>query len=61
MIRMLKSLPSTSPGPVLAVRPYCAPQHYWQVYFDGNRAIRETFSEAGYPTPEQHLVVSGRT
>ncbi|WP_253272444.1 mechanosensitive ion channel family protein, partial [Chromobacterium subtsugae] len=29
-------------GPVLAVRPYCAPEHYWQVYFDSNRAIRET-------------------
>src|SRR5437588_3107788 len=23
-------------GPVLAVRPYCANDHYWQVYFDGN-------------------------
>ena len=26
---------------------------YWQVYFDTNRAIRETFSTAGYPAPEQ--------
>jgi small conductance mechanosensitive channel len=44
-------------GPVLAVRPYCHTDHYWQVYFDTNRAIRETFGEAGYPVPEQHLVL----
>jgi small-conductance mechanosensitive channel len=44
-------------GPVLAVRPYCHTDHYWQVYFDTNRAIRETFGEAGFPVPEQHLVL----
>ena len=38
-------------GPVLCVRPYCANSHYWQVYFDTNRLIRETFGAAGYPTP----------
>ncbi len=27
-------------GPVLAVRPYCHTDHYWQVYFDSNRVIR---------------------
>jgi len=43
-----------SMGPVLAVRPYCANQFYWQVYFDTNRIIRETFGDAGYPVPEQH-------
>ena len=41
-------------GPVLAVRPYCHNDHYWQVYFDTNKIIRETFGEAGYPVPEQH-------
>jgi small conductance mechanosensitive channel len=41
-------------GPVLAVRPYCSNAHYWQVYFDANRVIRECFGEAGYPVPEQH-------
>jgi len=41
-------------GPVLAVRPYCAPAHYWQVYFDSNAAIRATFGEAGYPVAEAH-------
>jgi small conductance mechanosensitive channel len=44
-------------GPVLAVRPYCHTDNYWQVYFDTNRVIRESFGEAGFPVPEQHLVV----
>jgi small conductance mechanosensitive channel len=47
-------------GPVLAVRPYCHNDHYWQVYFDTNRLIRESFGEAGFAVPEQHLVVSNR-
>ena len=44
-------------GPVLAVRPYVHNDHYWQVYFDTNRIIREAFGEAKFPVPEQHLVV----
>ena len=44
-------------GPVLAVRPYCNTEHYWQVYFDTNRVIREIFSAAGYPVPEAHQVI----
>jgi small conductance mechanosensitive channel len=44
-------------GPVLAVRPYVNNDNYWQVYFDTNRVIRETFGEAGYPVPEQHMVM----
>jgi small conductance mechanosensitive channel len=44
-------------GPVLAVRPYCNNDHYWQVYFDANRAIREVFTEAGFSVPEQHLSI----
>ena len=44
-------------GPVLAVRPYCNNRDYWQVYFDTNRLIRETFGEAGYPVPGQHYVM----
>lgn len=42
-------------GPVLAVRPYCHNDHYWQVYFDTNRTIRDTFGEAGFPVPEEHV------
>ena len=41
----------TAAGPVLCVRPYCHNQHYWQVYFDTNRLIREAFGKAGYPVP----------
>jgi len=50
-------------GPVLAVRPYCNNEHYWQVYFDTNRTIRETFGAAGFPPAEQPIVVrtDGRT
>ncbi|HEY5975629.1 MAG TPA: mechanosensitive ion channel family protein [Geobacteraceae bacterium] len=38
-------------GPVLAVRPFCHNDHYWQVYFDGNRTIRESLAAAGFPSP----------
>ncbi|AJG23291.1 mechanosensitive ion channel family protein [Cupriavidus basilensis] len=46
-------------GPVLAVRPYCHTDHYWQVYFDSNRVIRESFGEAGFaaPMPAQLVVL----
>ncbi|WP_293760732.1 mechanosensitive ion channel family protein [uncultured Aquitalea sp.] len=44
-------------GPVLAVRPFCKPEDYWQVYFDSNRTIRETLSAANFPSPEQAMVV----
>ncbi len=45
-------------GPVLAVRPYCHNDHYWQVYFDANRVIRDSFGQAGYASPmPAHMVV----
>lgn len=44
-------------GPMLAVRPYCNNEHYWQVYFDTNRVIRETLGEAGFHAAEQPIVV----
>jgi small conductance mechanosensitive channel len=44
----------TPMGPVLAVRPYTHTNHYWQVYFDTNRAIIDTFGAAAYPVPETH-------
>jgi small conductance mechanosensitive channel len=43
-------------GAQLAVRPYCHTDHYWQVYFDTNQAIREEFSRAGYGVPAAHAV-----
>ncbi|MBM3757110.1 MAG: mechanosensitive ion channel family protein [Acidobacteria bacterium] len=44
-------------GPVLAVRPYTHTDHYWQVYFDTNKMLRDAFGEAGFPAPEQQIVV----
>lgn len=38
-------------GPVLAVRPYCQNEHYWQVYFDTNRTIKDALGDAGFPAP----------
>ncbi|KPP92622.1 mechanosensitive ion channel family protein [Erythrobacter sp. HL-111] len=38
-------------GTVLAVRPYCHTDHYWQVFFDTNKLIAFTFGEAGYSPP----------
>ena len=38
-------------GAQLAVRPYCHTDHFWQVWFDTNRVIREEFSRAGYAVP----------
>ncbi len=49
----------TPAGPLLCVRPYCDNQHYWQVYFDTNRLIRESFGEAGFPAPMPSYAVSG--
>jgi small conductance mechanosensitive channel len=42
----------TPEGPLLAVRPYTHTDNYWQVYFDTNKAIVDTFTGAGYPVPE---------
>ena len=44
-------------GTVIAVRPFCHTDHYWQVYFDTNKAIAAVGAEANYPAPEtRHLV-----
>jgi len=49
-------------GPVLAVRPYCHTDHYWQVYFDGNRVIKEALAAAGFPAPmPAQLVLVNKT
>jgi small conductance mechanosensitive channel len=46
-------------GPVLAVRPYCHNEHYWQVYFDANMAIREILGDAAFPGPAYPLALAG--
>jgi small conductance mechanosensitive channel len=47
----------TMAGPVLAVRPYCHHNDYWQVYADTNLIIRE----AGFAIPEVHSRVLNTT
>jgi small conductance mechanosensitive channel len=54
---VVEILEFTLQGPVLAVRPFCNNAHYWQVYFDTNRMIRDSFRAARYPVPEQHFRV----
>jgi len=54
---VVEILQFTLAGPVLAVRPFCSNSHYWQVYFETNRVIRDSFSSARYPVPEQHFRV----
>ena len=45
-------------GPVLAVRPYCHNDNYWQVYFDTNRTIKEALgSDFPAPMPAQTVIV----
>ncbi len=39
----------TDIGPKLAVFPFCNNAHYWQVYWDTNRVIRETMIQGGFP------------
>jgi small conductance mechanosensitive channel len=43
-------------GTKLVVRPFCHNDHYWQVYFDTQRAIAKTFGDAGYPVPASYQV-----
>ena len=38
-------------GTVIAVRPYCHTDHYWQVYFDTNEAMVKVAHAAGWPAP----------
>ena len=44
-------------GPVLCVRPYCNNAHYWQVFFDTNKLIKDTFGAAGFPAAERHIAL----
>jgi small conductance mechanosensitive channel len=44
-------------GPVLAVRPFCHTDHYWQVYFDTNEALKEALAEFPAPMAAQAVTV----
>lgn len=46
-------------GPLLAVRPYCHTDHYWQVYFDTNRVIADELR--AFPPPARPLAVRNVT
>jgi small conductance mechanosensitive channel len=48
-------------GPVLAVRPYCHNDNYWQVYFDANMAIREVLGDAAFPGPAYPVAMTGHS
>ena len=48
----IEILQFTPEGPVIAVRPYAHADHYWQVYFDTQKAIADTFGENDGPAPE---------
>jgi small conductance mechanosensitive channel len=50
----------TPMGPVLAVRPHCHNDHYWDVYFATNLIIRDELGKAGFAVPEQHFVVASK-
>ncbi len=43
-------------GTKLAVRPHCHNDHYWQVYFDTNKAIAEVGATNAWPVPAPHQV-----
>lgn len=45
----------TTMGPVLAVRPFCHNNHYWDVYFATNNVIQRVGTASGYPTPETRV------
>ncbi|WP_229797661.1 mechanosensitive ion channel family protein [Jeongeupia chitinilytica] len=45
-------------GPVLAVRPYCHNDNYWQVYFDTNKTIKDVLgADFPAPMPAQTVIV----
>lgn len=55
---LVEILEFTLAGPVLAVRPFCHTDHYWDVYFATNRIIREELSKAEFPIPANQLVIT---
>ena len=47
----------TLSGPVLAVRPYCHTDHYWEVYFATNKLINDELGKLGFPAPMNPVLV----
>ena len=44
-------------GPVVTLVVYSSNDDYWQVFYDGNRMIREAFTAAAFPQPAEVLRV----
>ena len=49
----------TQLGPVLAVRPHCHNDHYWQVFFDTNAMLKEVLSI--FPAPQTQYSIIARS
>ncbi len=47
-------------GTVVAIRPYCHTDHYWQVYFDTNAAIARVCKANGWPVPASTFIRKGQ-
>ncbi len=47
----------TLAGPVLAVRPFCHTDHYWDVYFATNKVINDELGKLGFPAPMNPVLV----
>jgi small conductance mechanosensitive channel len=54
---LVEILEFSTMGPVLAVRPFCHNNHYWDVYFATNDTIQRVCSKAGYPAPENRIYI----
>lgn len=48
-------------GTMLAVRPFCKTNDYWQVYFDTNRAVQDAFQKASYPPPDLRTIQESKS
>lgn len=48
----------TLAGPVLAVRPYCHTDHYWDVYFATNQVINDEIGKLGFPAPANPVLIT---
>ena len=42
-------------GPVVTLAVFCHTDNYWQVFYDGNRMIREQVTGAAFPAPMEQL------
>lgn len=55
---VVEILQFTLAGPVLAVRPFCRPPHYWDVLFATNRTIYTELGKLGFPAPANPVVMT---